>query len=156
MTDAEIAEFVAHSRTTTLATNGQHGMPHLVAMWYAVLDGDIWFETKVKSQKVVNLRRDDRVTCLIEAGLTYDVLRGVSIEGHAVLSDDPADIERVGIAMFERYQGPYTPDLAPAVAALMHNRVVVHVVPQRMRSWDHRKLDIGALPLSGTTAAHLD
>ncbi len=36
------------------------GMPHLVAMWYAVLDGEIWFETKAKSQKVVNLRRDNR------------------------------------------------------------------------------------------------
>ncbi len=31
MTDAEIAEFVEHSRTTTLATNGPTGRPHLVA-----------------------------------------------------------------------------------------------------------------------------
>ena len=27
-------------------------------MWYAVIDGEIWFETKAKSQKAVNLRRD--------------------------------------------------------------------------------------------------
>ena len=81
MTDAEIAEFVRGSRTTTLATNGPTGTPHLVAMWYAVLDGEIWFETKAKSQKVQNLRRDDRVTCLIEDGQTYEELRGVELVG---------------------------------------------------------------------------
>lgn len=62
MTDSEIAEFVDRSRIATLATVAADGRPHLVAMWYAVIDGEIWFETKSKSQKAVNLRRDDRVT----------------------------------------------------------------------------------------------
>ena len=46
MTDDEIAEFIEHSRTATMATVGPNGTPHLVAMWYAVIDGQIWFETK--------------------------------------------------------------------------------------------------------------
>ena len=50
-------------------------------MWYAVLDGEIWFETKAKSQKAVNLRRDPTITVMIEDGQTYDTLRGVSIDG---------------------------------------------------------------------------
>jgi PPOX class probable F420-dependent enzyme len=152
MTDAEIAEFVRGSRTTTLATNGPTGTPHLVAMWYAVLDGEIWFETKAKSQKVVNLRRDDRVTCLIEDGMTYDVLRGVSIEGNAVVSDDPDDVLRVGISVWERYYGPYTDEQKPLVDQLMNKRVVVRVRPARIRSWDHRKLGLDPMPVSGTTA----
>jgi PPOX class probable F420-dependent enzyme len=156
MTEDEIAEFVRRSRTVTLATNGPAGMPHLVAMWYAVLEGEIWFETKAKSQKVQNLRRDDRVTCLIEDGRTYDVLRGVAIEGHATISTEPEDILRVGISVWERYYGPYTEDQRPMVDALMNKRVVVRVVPTRTRSWDHRKLGLPAMPLSGSTAQHLD
>jgi PPOX class probable F420-dependent enzyme len=156
MTEAEIAEFVARSRTATLATNGPQGTPHLVAMWYAVLDGEIWFETKAKSQKVRNLRRDDRVTCLIEDGLTYDVLRGVSIEGTATISDDPEDALRVGIGVWERYFGPYSPDQRPMVEAMMNNRVVVRVVPRRLRSWDHRKLGLEPMPLTGSTAPRLN
>ncbi|HEX9334411.1 MAG TPA: pyridoxamine 5'-phosphate oxidase family protein, partial [Pseudonocardiaceae bacterium] len=128
----------------------------LVAMWYAVLDGEIWFETKAKSQKVQNLRRDDRVTCLIEDGRTYDVLRGVAVEGNAVISADPEDILRVGISVWERYYGPYTPDQRPMVDAMMNKRVVVRVVPTRTRSWDHRKLGLPAMPLGGSTAQHLD
>lgn len=153
MSEAEIASFVARSRTATMATLGPSGLPHLVAMWYAVLDGELWFETKAKSQKVQNLRRDDRITCLIEDGRTYDVLRGVAIEGHAVISDDPDDILRVGISVFERYYGPYTDEQRPMVDALMNKRVVVRVVPARTRSWDHRKLGLPAMPFSGSTAA---
>lgn len=152
MTADEIAGFVERSRTATLATLGPNGTPHLVAMWYAVLDGEVWFETKAKSQKVVNLRRDDRVTCLIEDGLTYDALRGVSIEGKAVISDDPDDVLRVGISVWERYNGPYTDEQKPLVEQMMNKRVVVRVVPERVRSWDHRKLGMPSMPLAGSTA----
>jgi PPOX class probable F420-dependent enzyme len=155
MTDDEVTTFVEHSRTTTLATNGPNGTPHLVAMWYAVLDGELWFETKAKAQKVRNLRRDDRVTCMIEDGRTYDALRGVAIEGRAVVSEDPADVLRVGVNVWERYYGPYTPDQKPLVEAMMNKRVVVRVVPERVRSWDHRKLGLDPMPISGSTAEHL-
>lgn len=155
MTDDEIAAFVEHSRTATLATVGPDGQPHLVAMWYAVLDGDIWFETKAKSQKAANLRRNARVTCLIEDGRTYDVLRGVAIEGTAAVSTEPDDLLRVGISVWERYNGPYTPDRRTAVDALMHKRIAVRLVPNRVRSWDHGKLGLPATEIAGTTAGYL-
>jgi PPOX class probable F420-dependent enzyme len=155
MTEAEIAEFVEHSRIATMGTIGHSGLPHLVAMWFAVLDGQIWFETKTKSQKAVNLRRDDRLTVLIEDGRTYDQLRGVSLEGRGVLLDDPATSLRVGISVWERYYGPYTDDQRPAVEALMNKRVMVRVDVDRIRSWDHRKLGLPAMPVSGSTARYL-
>ena len=48
MSDGEITDFVARSRTGTLATVGSDGQPHLVAMWYGIVEGEIWLETKVK------------------------------------------------------------------------------------------------------------
>src|ERR1700727_2397861 len=108
MSDSEIAEFVAKSRTGTLATVGPDGQPHLTAMWYGVVDGQIWLETKAKSQKAVNLRRDPRVSFLLEDGQTYDTLRGVSFEGVAEIVDDPDAIFRVGVRVWGRYTAPYT------------------------------------------------
>ncbi|SNY88485.1 PPOX class probable F420-dependent enzyme [Nocardia amikacinitolerans] len=156
MTDAEIAEFLERSRIATLATLGPQGRPHLTAMWYALIDGEIWFETKAKSQKAVNLRRDPRVTCMIEAGQTYDQLRGVSIEGHAEIIDDPEKLFAVGVSVWERYTGPYSEEVRPLVENMLNKRVAVRVVPERVRSWDHRKLGLPALPLGGTTANALD
>ncbi|HEX7322601.1 MAG TPA: PPOX class F420-dependent oxidoreductase [Mycobacterium sp.] len=152
MSPEEIADFVASSRTGTLATVGPDGQPHLTAMWYGVLDGEIWLETKAKSQKAVNLTRDPRVSFLLEAGLTYDTLRGVSFEGVAEIVDDPDVIFRVGVSVWERYTGPYTDEMKPAVDAMMNKRVGVRIVTHRTRSWDHRKLGLPAMPLGGSTA----
>lgn len=148
----EVRAFVEHQRTATIATVGPTGMPHLVAMWYGVVDGEIWFETKPKSQKVANLRRDDRISFLAEAGLSYNELRGVSIEGRAHISDDATELWNVGVSVFERYMGPYTEELKPMVEAMLHNRVAIRIEVERVRTWDHRKLGLGDIPVGGTTA----
>ena len=152
MTDDEITDFVARSRTGTMATIGAGGQPHLVAMWYAVLEGEIWVETKIKSQKVVNIRRNPRVSFMIEDVMTYDSLAGVSFEGVAEIHDDPDTIFAVGVSVWERYNGPYTDDLKPAVDMMMNKRVAVRIVTDRIRSWDHHKLCLPAMPVAGTTA----
>jgi len=155
MSDEEIVQFVEQSRTCTMATVGPDGVPHLVAMWYAVVDGQIWFETKAKSQKVVNLRRNPAITVSIESGLTYDTLKGVSIEGHGVIVDDPDVLWKVGLSVFERYTGPYTDEMKPFVETMLNKRVGVRVDVDRIRTWDHAKLGMAPMPVGGTTAAFL-
>ena len=156
MSDEEIATYLERSRTATLATIGASGLPHLVAMWYAVIDGDIWIETKARSQKAVNIRRDPRVTVLIEDGETYDTLRGVSFEGTAEVVEDPESLWKVGVSVWERYNGPYTEEVKPLVEFMLHKRVAVRIEVSRTRSWDHRKLGMDPIPLGGTTAAFLE
>lgn len=152
MTDEEVRVFLERRRSSTLATLGSDGTPHLVAMWYALVDGDVWFETKAKSQKAVNLRRDPRATFLVEAGHTYDALRGVSIEGRAEITDDPDALWKVGLSVWERYNGPVTKEVEPLIEFMLHKRVAVRLDPERVRSWDHRKLGLDPIALGGTTA----
>ena len=155
MTDQEITDFIAQRRTATMATIGPSGVPHLVAMWFAVIDGQIWFETKSRSQKAVNLRRDDRITVLLESGHTYDSLKGVSIEGRGVVVEDADALWAVGVNIWERYTGPYAEELRPFVELMLNKRVAVRVDVERIRSWDHGKLGMDPVPLGGSTAAFL-
>ncbi len=152
MTDEEIQAFIASQRTATLATFGPSGHPHLVAMWFGLVDGVIWFETKAKAQKAQNLLRDPRATVLIEDGLTYDTLRGVSLEGRATVIDDPDALWAVGVSVWERYNGPYSEEVKPLVEFMLTKRVAVRFDVERVRSWDHRKLGFDPIPLGGTTA----
>jgi PPOX class probable F420-dependent enzyme len=156
MTHDEQVEFLRQQRSCTLGTIGPQGQIHLVGMWYAVKDGHLWFETKRKAQKTVNLRRDPRCTFLVEAGHTYDQLRGVSIEGTGTVVEDQDLVWEVCVNIFERYHAPYTEEMRPFVEFMAHNRVVVRLDAQRVRSWDHRKLGLPAMELGGTTAAHLE
>jgi PPOX class probable F420-dependent enzyme len=155
MTNEQISTFIEQQRTATLATIGPAGLPHLVAMWFAVIDGSIWFETKQRSQKAANLRRDPRLTVLIESGNVYGELRGVSLEGRARVVDDPEALWAVGVNLWERYNGPFSEATRPAVEQMIHNRVAVQVRSERIRSWDHRHLGLEPTKPSGSTAAFL-
>ncbi|MCB0997516.1 MAG: PPOX class F420-dependent oxidoreductase [Acidimicrobiales bacterium] len=157
MSDDEVREFIEQSRTCTMATVGPNGIPHLVAMWYGVIDGKIYFETKTKSQKVANLNRDPSIACMIEAGDTYDQLRGITVEGTAHIISDTEDPEywAAGVSVYERYNGPYTEETKSHVEMMLHKRVIVRIDPVRVRSWDHRKLGMPQMPLAGTTAEFL-
>jgi PPOX class probable F420-dependent enzyme len=141
MSEGEVHAFLEEQRTMSIATIGRDGRPHVVAMWYAFLDGVPSFWTFAKSQKIVNLRRDARVTCMVEAGDTYDQLRGVELVARAEIVEDVAQVERFGVEEFERYQNmKVTEALMPQVMRMANKRVVVKIHIERVVSWDHRKL----------------
>jgi len=158
MTPAEVAAFLERSRTATVVSIGPGGMPHVVAMWYGIVGDAVCIETKSKSQKAVNLRRDPRMVFMVEAGTRYDNLRGVSLEGSGVIIEESDGEEYWAAArsVYERYTGPYTEDARPVLQYMMNKRIVVKLVPQRIRSWDHRKLGLDPMGVTGSTAPFIE
>lgn len=146
MSDDEIRAFLDRPHTLQVATINADGTPHLVAMWYTLIDGDVAFWTYAKSQKVVNLRRDPRITCMVEEGNGYDQLLGVQIAGRAEIVDDRETVHRIGIDLMYRYQGfeGEVSDVARAAVAQMGaKRCGVIVRAEHIVSWDHSKLGGG-------------
>jgi hypothetical protein len=155
MSDAEAAAFLAEERTVTCATSGSRGWPHLMPLWYVLREapaGDpgprLWAWTYAASQKVRNLERDPRATLQVEAGESYELLRGVMLECDVVLHRDFETVGALGHEIFARYASPrgQTPvgDLPPEVGAMVDKqaskRVAMEFVERRRVSWDHRKL----------------
>lgn len=140
MSDEEIDAFLREEKTTTMCSMHPDGSIHAVAMWYGFLDGVITVETKAKSQKVQNLKRDPRLTFLVEAGERYEELRGVEMVGRARIVEDPDSIWQLGISVWERYIGPYDETQREGLAAMLNKRVLVTIDIDRVVSWDHRKL----------------
>ncbi|HYK87007.1 MAG TPA: TIGR03618 family F420-dependent PPOX class oxidoreductase [Ktedonobacteraceae bacterium] len=140
MNDEEIRAFLEEQRTLQVATIDHDGFPHLVAMWYVLVNNEIAFWTYAKSQKALNLRRDPRLTCLVESGVQYEDLRGVQIKGHAMLSDDLATVQKLGETIFTRYTGPLNDNTLSLVTKQAPKRVAVFVKPVEIVSWDHSKL----------------
>ncbi len=141
MTDAEISAFLDQQRSLQVASINKDGTPHLVTMWYGFVDGNIVFWTYAKSQKVANLRRDPRISCLVESGLTYEELKGVSITGRGELSDDREFVLQVGAAVLPRYNVVEIDDGVREVLQRMGaKRVAITIHPSKIVSWDHAKL----------------
>ena len=142
MTPDEVAAFLDTERVLNVATIGPTGHPHVVPMWFVVIDGRPSFWTFAKSQKVVNLRRDPRITALVEAGDSYPELRGAEVTGTAGVVDDHDAVMAIGRGVAEKYSGglPLRDDAIAALEAQAAKRVGITIDVDRTVSWDHRKL----------------
>jgi len=145
MTPQEVQAFLSAARTLQVATISPDGTPHLVAMWYVMRDGKPAFWTYGRSQKVQNLRRDPRISCMVEEGDAgdYGSLRGVSLKGTAEVVEDRDVVLQLGQDLASRYFGSVDDATRAGVAHSGAKRVVVIVTPTRVLSWDHRKLSSG-------------
>ena len=144
--DAEIAEFLASHRKVQVGTLDKTGAPHLTTLYYVMHDDKIAFWTYRTSQKVVNLRRDPRIACLVEEGDEYFDLRGVSVRGTAQIIDDVDEVQALGtkIAILLAGGADLGEEGRAIVAVQATKRVGVIVEADKIASWDHGKL--AALP----------
>src|SRR5438552_4416423 len=141
LTPEERQAYLRDSHTIILSTLDRQGYPHSVAMWYVVdPDGTVLMTTFAKSQKALNLRRDPRCSLLVESGRKYKDLKGLLVRGRATLE---ADTERV-LDLLERVHEKYNRGPAAGLRDAMRHqaskRVLIRVRPERVSSWDHRKL----------------
>jgi hypothetical protein len=110
-------------------------------MTYAVVDSRIALWTDPGSRKVANVRADPRVSCLVEIGEEFASFRAVQIVGTATVVDHPPDSLAIGEALFARsLGGVLTEELRGYVSGLVSERVGIVVDPDRVVSWDHRKM----------------
>jgi Pyridoxamine 5'-phosphate oxidase len=130
-----------HVGAMSCATVNPDGSVHLVAMSYAFLDRQLIMTTKAASQKIKNLRRDARMTCLVEEGLNYEELRGVQLLCTTEIVEDPAYVVSAGTEIMHRNMNIDYADIdRDLVRRTMNKRVAVRIAPVKYVTWDHRKL----------------
>ena len=110
-------------------------------MWYVVLDGKPTFWTFGKSQKILNIRRDPKITGLVESGEAYDELRGVELVGtarlHRGLRVDPATS---GSACRRSTPARRSDAALPFIEKQAQKRIGVVIDVESVVRWDHTKL----------------
>jgi len=144
LTAEEREQFLAEAKTIILSSIDHRGYPHSVPMWFIVdPQGDILMTTYGKSQKAVNLRRNPRAALLVESGVAYHELKGVLIRGQARVIEDFEKVLATLKLVHQKYYGEAGAGIEQAMEAQARKRVVIRVTPERISSWDHRKLDGG-------------
>ncbi len=139
MTLEEIKVFLAEQKVCRLATIDKNGVPHVVPIWYVILDGEIYTETTGTTKKTKNIESNKKTALVVDAGNSlYDYI-GVMMQGEIELVSDKSIIERVREAFAQRYFGS---NEHPGYKFLtsMPNRVLLKFIPQKFVSWDHRKM----------------
>ncbi|MCL1588189.1 MAG: pyridoxamine 5'-phosphate oxidase family protein [Actinomycetia bacterium] len=148
MNKSEIQNFLSSgAKVLQVATLGNDGSPHLAPMWFVMDDGKVVFRSFSKSQKIVNMVRDPRISVLAEAGDAYAELQGVMIRGTARLVTDPQYVLKIYGGLAARYPmvGDVPVDLddqalEAAFGRFAPKNTAVIVEPNTIASWDHTKL----------------
>lgn len=139
MTAQEIDAFLSRQRVCRIATVGPEG-PHVGPLWFYWDGRALWLNSLVASQRWVDIRRDNRVAVVVDAGSDMGEIRGVEIRGRAMVV---GEVPRVGTEVPEldgpelefhrKYRDPNRPVLRDGRHAFLK------VVPDRLVSWDFHK-----------------
>ena len=121
-------------------------MPHSVAVFYRydVEQERIVLWTSRERAWAQHLIRDPRVSLLIESGEVYNELRGVVIYGTAELVRETEDVVEILMKVNRRsidgMQDANADQIRAAVSGTAPKRTGIRIKPERIVSWDHRKL----------------
>ncbi len=104
MSTSEAWEFLNEgSRTGKLAWVAADGHPHVAPVWFIVDDGDLLFATGTRSGKALAMRREPRVSLVVDTETPPYAF--VKVDGVVELSEDPDELRRVSTLAGARYMG---------------------------------------------------
>jgi hypothetical protein len=135
MTHEEAENFLALPLIAKLSSHNKDGTIHTVPIWFRYQEGEILLGSQEISQKIQNIKRDSRVTVLVDT--TKPRLKGVIIYGNAELQYE--DVIPTRTSIFEKYLGP---DDAPGLAKKLASTwtpVVIRIKPDKIISFDYSK-----------------
>lgn len=140
LTPDEQAQYLRENRKCALATLDPHGFPHIVAMNFICRDGAFYMTSYGKAQKVLNVRRNPKVSIMVESGSAYAELKGVMVRGLCEIIEGEETVRDIFGWMAEA-RGAAANTARPATASnSAPKRVVMKIVPDKTVTWDHSKL----------------
>ena len=104
MSTEEALEFLATgTRTAKVAWVASDGRPHVAPMWFIVEDGDVLFNTSAEVGKSRALRRDPRISLVVD--VEEPPYAFVKVDGTVEITEDLDELLRVATAVGGRYMG---------------------------------------------------
>jgi general stress protein 26 len=122
-----------------VATVMSSGAPHVAPFWFH-WDGTRIFLSTLDNRTSRNIRRDGRVSVVVDLGTTFAELRQATIAGRARVWDPeeaPGDV-RAGVEAVDRRHADElaTPEFEAYAAREARPQVFVEIVPERVRWWN--------------------
>ena len=104
MTTEEALEFLSvGTRTGKVAWVAADGRPHVAPIWFVVEDGHILFNTHEATGKARAMRRDPRVSLVVD--VEEPPYAFVKVDGTVEITEDPDELLRVATLTGGRYMG---------------------------------------------------
>jgi PPOX class probable F420-dependent enzyme len=135
MNEEELVSFFEQAQFARLGTFNEDGTIKITPIFFKYDNGEILMATQDPSRKVRNIKRNNRVSVLID---TTDVpFKGALIYGTAEL--DYEDAVRKRLPIFERRLSREQAEVYATRLAGKWKCVILRITPQRIASFDYSK-----------------
>jgi PPOX class probable F420-dependent enzyme len=144
LTDEEAWNVLGISHTGILSSLRRDGAPVSLPVWFVTDEHSVLVAGPKGSHKFARMRRDPRVSFLVESGKAWRDLRAVHLIGRAEIVEGP-DWESLDRRFDDKYEGFRTPRAEmPASARERYDggRSLVRIVPtEPFLTWDNHRLE---------------
>jgi hypothetical protein len=136
MTKAEAHAFLdSQPGWAMLTTMDLNGYPHTIPIGYFRDGEEVYLGSRDRTQKLMNIERDVRVSVLVEGGSTMADLKGLLIQGDGAVIREDSEVLRLS-RLGAQARGLPESEWPTEVGK---GRAYVHLTPIRMVSWDNTK-----------------
>ena len=126
-----VARLIELERVCRVATSGPSGMPHVVAVCHAVLDGKIYFASGKNGRKVLNLKANPQIAVTVDLyAEAWAHLKGVMVQGTTTLIEKGPRFRKVRALLYRKYE-QYAEDATIGES----DSVIVEITPTGVFSW---------------------
>ena len=117
----------------TLSTLGSDGHPHSIPIGYFRVENKLYMGCRDKTQKVINIERNPKISVSLESGQTMNDIRGLLLRGHGRIIRESA--ERLSISiMAAKSRGVEDKDLPKSSSP---EGVYIELSDFKITSWDY-------------------
>jgi hypothetical protein len=118
-----------------LTTIGKDGYPHTVPVGYFRMGDDLYTGGREGTQRLANIRRNAKVSALVESGATMQDIKGLLIQADGSVVSEPSEVLPL-LRESMRQRGVAESELPvearPGVA-------YIKITPRRYVSWDYSR-----------------
>ena len=138
---------LAEAHTGIFTSLRADGVPIAWPVWFVAMDERIYLDAVARTKKVARIRRDPRVSFLVESGIRWRELRGVQLTGRAAVLADPDVEARARALLRTKYAGFAGDRAAMPTATRAHyeaDHLMIEIVPdERILSFDNSRIPLG-------------
>ena len=128
-------EFLRDQKILRLATIGKNKTPHIAPVWYRYSGKKFYIGTNTKTQKVQNVKKNNRVSCCVDVGVNAPNIYGVLVQGNANLITDNSKVKIIAKKILLKYFK--TLENKSAKELLDDTDCIIEIVPEKFTVWSY-------------------
>jgi len=128
-------DFLKSQKILRLATIGKNNTPHIVPVWYKYSSEKFYIGTNTRTQKIMNLKKNNHVAFCVDVGVKSPNIYGVNGQGTVNIILDETKVKKIAIKILLKYFASMRNK--SAIELLDDTDCIIEITPEKFTVWNY-------------------